>query len=172
MMTWEEAREFMLRKTGSEPIKAYKMFDFVDDMILPAFETTGRYKAEHVHHVDGPLVVCKNGYHACPDITHLPTHAPWREHPVQVREVLIGDYIRDQYESQVVGRYLYVGPLVTDHYKLYDANKNQWNISNGIGSWLSSPRSQVSRGTGRRLSVPLVSNFSGGMGFSASLYWF
>lgn len=57
VMTWEEARKFMLKETGTEPIKAYKMFDFIDDMLLPAFEKTGRYIVEHVHHVDGPLVV-------------------------------------------------------------------------------------------------------------------
>jgi hypothetical protein len=134
------AREYILEKTGKEAIHAYKMFDLDEDTsMLHAAVREGQYTHGAVHTVDGPLVLCENGYHACRDWGDLAGFAPNVD--VVVHNVWLGDYI--QGANKIVARYLYIGDRFNPESELQTATattdyaeSHYWTIlTSGVAGW-------------------------------------
>lgn len=104
----EEAREFIRRVTGSEAVHAYKAFRLIDGALHPLDSRckSSTYVPGAVHTVDGPIVACQNGYHACLQWEFLADYVPTRTQVV-VHHVYVGEYVEEG--RKIAGRYLYVG---------------------------------------------------------------
>lgn len=140
--TVEKAQEFILEKTGKEAVHAYKMFVFDEDtsiLYAAVREAALVYTQGAVHTIDGPIALCKNGYHACQNWVDLAPYAPNPD--VVVHHVWLGDCV--QGSNKIAARYLYIGDrfkpvseLKTDRTVADYAESHYWTIlTSGVAGW-------------------------------------
>ncbi len=139
--TAEQASDVIRKLTGNEPVAAYKFFGY-DERLYSTMGRSGYYSPGKVYYVEGPLVFCENGFHACPRLEDLNSYAP--HYNVAVHEVLLGDVRSNERENKIVGRYLYIGQRVLnntcDWKSLGSRTRFRWQVdSHGIGSLVEQP---------------------------------
>lgn len=135
-MTWNEAYEFMSKKSGP-PIKAYMVFDS-DNGLLTTPPASNYYKPGFVHYDNERI------FHAYSNIESLFNWS--RSSSDHVYEVLVGDcnavasmcgkpIISVEWWAETVGRYLYIGRRLESRFEIDDDNVGLWEISDGTTTW-------------------------------------
>lgn len=107
----EEARAFIREKTGKEAVHAYKAFRLGCGRLWPIYAKWTEYIENSVHSVDGPLITCRNGYHACLCLGDVGNYIPADKERYVIHNVLVGDYVEEG--DKVAARYLYIGKQFT-----------------------------------------------------------